>query len=307
MLTNLATKIAGDPFVKIKKLIQELIERLLQEAANEGNQKGWCDKSIADAEQKRDYTTEKLEALNAEMANQEARRDTLVEELAELDTEIKQLTKAQDDADKERKKESGENKATVEEAKEGLDAVKQAIDILNKFYKTAAKEKVDLKLVQGPKDDMPDSGFKSGEAYKGAGGEAGGVVGMLEVIESDFVRTVKKTEEAEAQAEDDHLKFSTETQSSLAEKKQATTIKTSQKDDAKQKLSDATDGMKDKSDLLVSTIKELLELQPACIDTGMSYKERVEARENEVKALKKALCIFEAYQKYGADGAGAQC
>merc|ERR1719305_506945 len=102
MLTSLASKIAADPFAKIKKLIQELIERLLTEAANESSQKGWCDKSIADAEQKRDMTAEKLEALNAEMAKQEARRDTLTEELATLAKEIKELTKAQKDADDER-------------------------------------------------------------------------------------------------------------------------------------------------------------------------------------------------------------
>merc|ERR1719171_1430269 len=98
-------------------------------------------------------------------------------------------------------------------------------------------------LVQGPADDVPDAGFKSGEAYKGAQGEAGGVIGMLEVIEADFVRTVKETEVAESQAEDDHLKFTTETQMSLAAKNKASDIKTEQKNDAKQKLSDAQDGM----------------------------------------------------------------
>jgi len=307
MLTSLAERIASDPFAKVKKLIQELIERMLSEAANEANQKGWCDKSIGDAEQKREYQVEKLEGLNANMAEFEARRDTLVEDLAILAKEIEELTKAQKDADASRKKEKAENKATVEEAKAGLDAVQQAIQILDRFYKTAAQSKVDTKLIQGPKDDMPDAGFDSGEAYTGAQGDAGGVIGMLEVIESDFSRTVSKTEEAEAQADDDHLKFTTETQSSLAVKKQATVEKTAQKDDTLKNLEEATDGMKTQTDLLVGTIKELLELQPACVDTGMSYKERVAAREAELKALQKALCIFEAYAKFGPDGAGNAC
>merc|ERR1719399_1060769 len=84
LLTSLASEITADPFAKIKKLIQELIERLLAEAANEANQKGWCDKAQADAKQKRDYAAEEIELLNGHMARGEATRDTLAEELAEL-------------------------------------------------------------------------------------------------------------------------------------------------------------------------------------------------------------------------------
>jgi len=310
MLSSLATKIEGDPFAKIKKLIQELIERLLTEAGNEANQKGWCDKSISDASQKRDHSARDIKELNGEMAKLEAKRDRLTEELDVLDKEMKELKKEQSDADKLRKEEKDENEATVKEAKAGLEAVTEAITILDHFYKAANKEEVDLKLAQiakGPKDDAPDSGFKTGEAYKGGQGEAGGVIGMMEVIKSDFVRTIKETEKEEAQAEDDHMAFTTKTQSSLAEKDQATTEKTSQNDDAKQKLSDAEDDMKDKTDILIGAVKELMELHDTCIDTGMSYEEREAAREDELSALKKALCILDAYAKYGADGAGAQC
>merc|ERR1719164_95864 len=84
LLMSLATKNAADPFAKIKKLIQELIERLLQEAANEANQKGWCDKATADATQKRTYAADEIEGLNAKMAKLEALSAKLGEELKTL-------------------------------------------------------------------------------------------------------------------------------------------------------------------------------------------------------------------------------
>merc|ERR1719166_533007 len=77
LLTALASKIASDPFAKVKQLIQELIERLLKEAANEANQKGWCDKATADAKQRRDFAAEELATLNSEMAKLESDRDRL--------------------------------------------------------------------------------------------------------------------------------------------------------------------------------------------------------------------------------------
>merc|ERR1719171_1611129 len=106
-------------------------------------------------------------------------------------------------------------------------------------------------LVQGPADDMPDSGFKSGEAYTGAQAEAGGVIGMLEVIESDFVRTIKETKKAEEVAEKEHLEFMTETGKSLAEKNVAKTEKTRLKDETDNNFNDAEDEMSSQTKILV--------------------------------------------------------
>merc|ERR1719181_232652 len=111
------------------------------------------------------------------------------------------------------------------------------------FYKTSAKAKVDLSLAQGPLDDAPDAGFENGEAYKGAGAEAGGIIGMMEVIQSDFERTISETKKAEATAEKEHLAFMTETGKSLAEKNMASKEKTKLKDETDDKIGDANDSL----------------------------------------------------------------
>merc|ERR1719487_780949 len=136
LLTSLVSHVAEDPFAKIKVLIQELIERLLKEAANEANQKGWCDKATKDATQKRDYAAVQVSELNGEMATLEALRDKLTEEISVLDTEIEELKTKRAEAEDLRAEEKAENAHTVEEATAGLEAVNMAKDILEKFYAT---------------------------------------------------------------------------------------------------------------------------------------------------------------------------
>mmetsp|Transcript_71211 Transcript_71211/g.197184 ORF Transcript_71211/g.197184 Transcript_71211/m.197184 type:complete len:519 (+) Transcript_71211:596-2152(+) len=308
LLMALASKIAADPFAKVKVLIQELIERLLQEAANEANHKGWCDKAMSDAKQKRDYAAEEIATLNEEMAELEARRDSLREAMAELAKEIAALTDARAKAELQRSEEKAENAATVEEAQAGLDALTMCIDILDKFYKTAKKETVDLSLAQAsPQDEAPDAGFDNGEAYLGAQAESGGILGMLDVMKSDFVRTIQETQAAEAQAEKDHLAFMTETGKSLAVAQEAETQRKAQLQDTQDKFDEAEANLDEQAGILRTSLKELLELKPACIDTGMSYADRVAMREEEIAALKKAMCILGKYAEYGPEGAADGC
>jgi len=313
MLTALASKLAKDEnlrhgaFDKIKGMIQAMIEKLLQESSEEANQKGFCDKATADAEQKREYSAEEIKTLNGEMAKLEATRDRLGEELDTLFDEIKEVKSARSTAETERDEENKENAATVDEAGQGLSALNMCIDVLDKFYKTIKKEEVDLSLAQGPFDDAPDAGFDNGEAYTGAQGEAGGILGMLDVMKSDFERTISETEIAEEKAQQDHLAFMTQSGKSLAEKVEAESQKKAQKSDTEGKLSDADDEFHNQGKIMRGAIQELLDLLPQCVDTGMSYKERVARREDEIASLKKALCILGNYAEYGPDGAAKGC
>ena len=91
---------------------------------------------------------------------------------------------------------------------------------------------------------------------------------MMEVIQSDFERTISETKKAEAQAEKEHLEFMTETGKSLAEKNVAKKEKTRLKDETDNNFNDAEDEMNSQSKILVTSIKELIELKAACVDTG---------------------------------------
>jgi len=46
--------------------------------------------------------------------------------------------------------------------------------------------------------------------------------------------------------------------------------------------------------MLDDVLKELEDLNPACVDTGMSYADRVQKRKDEIEALKKAMCELDA-------------
>merc|ERR1719399_58908 len=138
-LMSLAAQVSGSPFGKITKLIQELIERLLQEAADEANHQGWCNKEVGEAKAQRGRKEKAVAKLNEQLASSEETRDKLNEDLTNLKNEISELEDALAKATKERADESAENAATISEAEEGAAAVGEALDVLSKFYKTAAK------------------------------------------------------------------------------------------------------------------------------------------------------------------------
>jgi len=88
----------------------------------------------------------------------------------------------------------------------------------------------------------------------------------------------------------------------LLKKRWLRSKKIEQKNDAEEKLVSSEEDLKSQTTILSTTVKELLELKPTCVDTSMSYKERVARRKDEIDALNKALCILRAYAKYGPGG-----
>jgi hypothetical protein len=306
-LSLLAMSLAADPFAKVKTLIQQLIERLMTESANEATHKGWCDKEIHTATSHRDFRYSDTKNLAATVMVQESRKTALSNEIVKLTDEISALNDAYTERTRLREGEKAENKQTLESAKEGLKALTQAIEVLSTFYRKAGRATVLLQsqakratvLYQGKAAvtsspvaaDMVGSEYAGG-ANQGNQAASSGIMGMLETIKSDFQRTIDETSSSEKQSSEDYAQFSEETKASISGKE--TGLKNAQSElkitsgDMVRSLNDLGDNQK----LLDQSLEALETLRSACIDTGMSWEDKVAKREAEIAALKSALEIF---------------
>merc|ERR1740127_362804 len=94
---------------------------------------------------------------------------------------------------------------TIAAAKEGSTAVAQALMVLKDFYAKAG-DATALVQQQPVAPEIFDS------PYKGLQGMAGGVIGMLETIQSDFARLEAETAASEETAQNEYDKFMTDSQ-----------------------------------------------------------------------------------------------
>jgi len=297
MLSTVADQIRADPFVKIKKLIQGLIERLLTESKQEATKKGFCDTELGKSYSDRKSRLEESNQLDADLSELAAHRDKLDLEITELTSDLKKLREDLKKATDLRKDEKAENEETIQKAEDGAKAVGEALTILKDFYKSAAKALLQVSASPVDEDD-PGAGFDS--PYRGGQSSSKGILGLLEVIKSDYERTHRKTEAAEKKALEEFVSFERSSKSDIGSKD---TKKALDEQDLESTKNAIDQGMKDFQTafkLLDAALKNIEDLKPTCIDTGMSYKERVAKREEEIKALGEALCKLDP-EKVEAD------
>merc|ERR1719199_1450267 len=274
ILAMVAQKVQDDPFAKVKKMIDQMITKLLAEANEEADHKGWCDTEMGTNKNTRDKKTEELNTLYAQIDQLTAEITTLSQEIADLSAGIAEVDKAMAEATEVREKEKEKNEETIKDAKEAKAATATAL--------VQGKGK-------GPEDDAPET-FDA--AYTGMGGESTGVVGMLEVIQSDFAKLEAETGAAEDTAAKEHRRF-------MAESSKDKAVKETDLDHKKKskvtKESDLNDADKDR----FATERELNaapayydKLKPSCVDSGVTYDERVARREEEIESLREALKIL---------------
>mmetsp|Transcript_33945 Transcript_33945/g.76002 ORF Transcript_33945/g.76002 Transcript_33945/m.76002 type:complete len:688 (-) Transcript_33945:47-2110(-) len=286
VLSELALRCEGDVFANVKKLIRDMIHKLLEEANEEAEHKGWCDTELTTNQQTRDRKTSQVEQAQASISELQASNAKLTAEVEELQAEIAQLEAGMAKATEDRAAEKAKNKAAVEDAKAAQVAVANALSVLEEFY---SKAKGATALAQGVKEDAPET---FSEPYNGQQGESGGVVGMLEVIQSDFARLESDTEASEAESKEEYEKFMGDSQTDKAVKETEIKNKNDKITRQAEDLSQTEESLADTEKELDAAMDYYEKLKPSCVGGGVNYDDRVKQREEEIQSLKEALSIL---------------
>merc|ERR1719191_2331122 len=274
-------------------MIKDMIAKLEADAAAEGDQKAWCDSEMEKSTSKRDENIGAMEGDLASKSSAEAKIAKLEEEIATLMSEVAELRKALNEATELRGQEKAENTKTLADANAGLAGVTKAMKILKDFYDSAL---IQYKPPKGDASGMtvgdlaPDS--FSGD-FSGNQDAAVGIIGQLDVIKSDFEGTIDATKTAEDDAESEFDSYKSDTEADISSKEGDIKTKEGEVASTKGDLADYTDDLKTHSTLKAEALKELAKLEPACVDTGSDYAEKVARREQEIESLKNAYVIFD--------------
>jgi len=276
-LVSLAYRAASDPFGKVRSMIEDMIAKLLQEAAEEATQKAFCDKEIGESKASKDEKQGKLDKVNSRLEKAESTIASLTDQITTLSKEVAESDAALAEATALRTKEKTTFTAVEKDLSESQEACAAATEVLREYYEGASL----IQTAQKAKDTTDEQG------------DGSGILGMLEVAESDFATALAeaRTVEEAAQSEFDKLKE----ESKMLKTTKTMEIKGKQSEIGSLKTT-ASDLGSDKEGLtgeLDAVLAYLDKLKPQCETKVPSYAERKAAREQEIEGLKNALEILE--------------
>jgi hypothetical protein len=264
-----SSQLGEDPFAKVKGLITDMIEKLEQEAEADATKKAWCDKELAESNQKKDEKTNEIEKLSTQIDKMNARSASLKEEVADLQKALSALARTQAEMDKIRAEEKETYTKNKAEMEQGLKGVKIALKVLSDYY------------AKGDKAHSADEGGSSG------------VIGLLEVVESDFTKGIAEMTAAEESAASTYEQETKENDIEKATKEQDVTYKAKESKELDKTSAETASDRSGVQSELDAVLEYLKKIEGECIAKAETYEERKARFEAEIAGCKEALRILE--------------
>jgi hypothetical protein len=277
-LMQIANSASADPFVKVRAMVETMISKLEEQAAEEASHEWFCKSETKKSLKARETKTHYVEKYQTRVDAGNAASAMLKQEIATLEAEVTAIDKQTSEATKQRSEEKVDNAKAAKDYKESAEAVTQAIQVLRDFY---GEQTGSVSLIQAG----PEFGQGSADA-------AHGIVAILETAQSDFSRLLAETESSESTAVETFETLVQENRVSKAKKQASIKGKTSEKKSIELGVVNHNQDLDTASKELDAVMDYLAKLRPQCENKAMTYEERKARREAEIAGLKEALTIL---------------
>jgi len=281
-------------FDKVIGMIDEMVGLLQEEQVSDDQKKQYCEAELDKTEDKKKSLERKVDDLLKAQEEGKETLATLGEEIEALSDGIKALDKQVAEATENRKEENAEYKEDMANNVAAKKILELAKGRLAKFY--SPKSAAAASFVSVGQHDVesaaPPPPPETWGAYKKQTEEAGGILGMMQMMITDVEKeiTESKTEEKNAQEEYDQLMVDSGEKRRMDSKTLAD--KESAKADLEKSLQQMAKEEKTTKFEVMTTAETLKDLHLECDWLLSNFEARKEARAGEVDALKKAKAVL---------------
>lgn len=279
----------ADVFGKVKGLIGDMIAKLEKEASEEADEKAFCDEELAKTKPKNEDLADEVGKLTTGIEQAASRSASLKEEVKVLQEELASVARQQKDIDDVRTSENAAFSKSQAELQKGLSGVGGALDVLRDYY---AKDEGESLLQDTATDFMHQPAPPQG--HKKATGAGGGIIDILEIVESDFATNLAQIESEESVEVSSHEEATQENKITKTRKDQDVKYKTGEFKSLDNKIASLTSDRATVNGEKDAVGQYLRQLKNRCIAKPSTYEERAKRRTAEIAGLKQALEILES-------------
>jgi len=278
-MAALAYRVRLDAFTKVKKAIDDMVNQLVKEKADEIKHRDFCIEEFNTNQMQ----TEKKQRQDAELKEKEQdleiRLKELTSKLETLKSEISEMQVQLKRAGQDREVQNNEFQKTVAEQRQTKKLLQAALSVLEGFYGKQT-------FVQEGQE--PPAGF---EEYK-KNEASGGVMAMIQQIMDDTKAVESEAIRSEQDAQEAYEDFVKETNASIKAKSEEIVNKSDEK------AATESDSVETKEEIQgvnkeVDQLEQYkVELHGSCDFVMKNFDLRQTARDEELEALKQAKAIL---------------
>lgn len=311
-LTQLASRVAAvirmggsggaSPFAKVSQMISDMIQRLQKEASKEATEKEYCDNELNKTSQRLEELEGETDKLKNKIDQSASASATLQGQSRELELELAALERQQQEVTAARTEAHAAYLEAKTDLQQGMGGVRSAIRTLREYYNEASGGEAFLQEQEGDgstslraemAQPKPMSTFAKS---KGAGA---GIIGTLEVIESDLAKGLAQLETEESGAQSEYDAATQASKETKAAKGKDLEYKNRENQGLARTISDVSSDHATASEELAAVEEYRAKVEERCIAKPEEYEDRAARRVAEVRGLRAAIAAL------NGEGAGA--